>query len=372
MPPKIAIIKKEFAATGGLEKVTGRILNALLKRGADVTVYTSAKAELPCPHVAYNPKGLLKVQRLKDFDRWTSEETAHHEVVFSMDRTSRQTHHRAGNGVHAAYLDMRASSEGLLRSLSFAVNPLHRLQLQLEKKTFESSHTRTIIVNSAMVKDQVLHYYKTDPSKIHVIHNGVEWSELEADFKDSLAQKKRYALSLNLDPSVFQFLFVGHNFKRKGLDVLLEALALLKNRNFHLSIVGHDKNLYLYQSLARAHGLESQVTFCGPKSSSRPHYLAADALVIPSLYDPFANVTVEALALGLFVVSSKSNGGHEVLQPHSGVTYENAQNPEELAAALETAMDFPKEAPLAAAIRASVAHLDYHFQLDKICNLCLG
>jgi UDP-glucose:(heptosyl)LPS alpha-1,3-glucosyltransferase len=368
----IALIKKEFHSAGGLEKVSQRILNAFLKKGIDVAVYTASNVSLPCPTFSYKPKGLLKVQKLKDFNQWLSRSTSDYRTIFSMDRCSKQTHHRAGNGVHAAYLDLRAQIEGPVKRLSFTLNPLHRLQLQLEKQTFESPETRCIIVNSGMVQQQILKYYKTDPSKIHVVHNGVEWKELEADFNDSMAHRKKYAVELGLDPSAFQFLFVGHNFKRKGLDTLLEALSLLHNKNFHLSVVGHDKNIDTYKMLTSRLGLESQVTFFGPDPCIRPYYLASDSLVIPSLYDPFANVTVEALALGLFVVSSKMNGGHEVLQSHSGVIIENSHSPEELAAALETALDNPKEPLLAAQIRSTVSHLDYSKQLEKICDLCIG
>ena len=368
----LALVKKDFHSHGGLEKVTTKILEALLEREIEVSLYTSASSSHLCPTFTYKPKGFLKVQKLKDFDRWLKEKTAHHDVIFSMDRCSFQTHHRAGNGVHAAYLDLRSQLEGPLRKLSFALNPLHRFQLELERKTFESDTTQTIIVNSEMVKAQILKYYKTPPSKIHVVHNGVEWNALEADFNDSLTNRTKYATDLGLDPSVYQFLFVGHNFKRKGLDVLLEALSLLSSKNFHLSVVGQDKHLPAYQMLARRLGLASQVTFFGSDSSTIPYYLAADSLVIPSIYDPFANVTVEALALGLFVVSSKMNGGHEVLQPQSGITAHNCQNAEELASLLEIALNHPKTPERAKEIRSTVAHLDYPIQLKRICDLCLG
>jgi UDP-glucose:(heptosyl)LPS alpha-1,3-glucosyltransferase len=369
-----ALIKKDFHSAGGLEKVTSHLLAALIKKGVDVSLFTAASSHIPCTTYSYRPKGLFKAQKLRDFDAWLSRNLSplSFDVVLSMDRCSFQTHHRAGNGVHKAYLEIRSRLEGRLKQWSFAINPLHRLQLELEKKVFESDQTQTIIVNSSMVCQQILHYYKVSPSKIHVIHNGVEWKELETEFNDSLSNRKEHAIKLGLDPSVFQFLFIGHNFERKGLGSLLKALPLLSSKNFHLSIVGDDKKMESYQMLASSLGLESQVTFFGSQTSSRPFYLAADALVIPSMYDPFANVTVEALALGLFVVSSKMNGGHEVLQSHSGVIVENIHAIEELAAALEIALKHPKEPSKANRIRSSVAHLDYSFQLEKVCHLCLG
>ncbi len=357
--PSLAIIKKEMHFDGGIEKVTNRLLLAFLNKGVDVSFYTSADASLPCTTFSHRPKGLLKVSRMKDFDQWAQKESRKHSIVFSMDRCSYQTHHRAGNGVHAAYLDLRSQTEGKLKKLSFALNPLHRLQLKLERKTFESPETKVIIVNSEMVKNQIVAYYNTPASKITVVHNGVEWKELEADFNESFTLSHR---------DVFQFLFVGHNFKRKGLDILLSALSKLNTKKFHLSVVGHDKEMSAYKMLAHRLKLEKHVTFFG-RVDAKPYYLAADALVIPSIYDPFANVTVEALALGLFVITSRTNGGHEVILPHTGAIVET---PDELIAALETAMQHPKEKSRAEAIRNSIQHLDYSHQLEKICDLCLG
>lgn len=379
---KLAFIKKDFHSAGGLEKVTSQLINALLKKGVEVTLFTTSS---PSFHqrssfnrdpklCIYQPQGLFKAQKLRDFNRWLSEKISltSFDAVFSMDRSSVQTHHRAGNGVHAAYLDLRIQLEGLFKKWSFAINPLHRVQLQLEEQTFESPLTRSIIVNSHMVQKQILDYYNTPVEKIHVIHNGVEWNELETDFNDSLTHRKEHALRLGLDPSVFQFLFVGHNFERKGLGILLRALSLVSNKNFHLSVVGSDKQMASYQALAARLGLRSRVTFFGAQTLSKPFYLAADSLVVPSIYDPFANVTVEALALGLFVVSSKMNGGHEVLQPHTGVIVNDLQNKEEWVAALDKALNLPKEISQATSIRSSVAHLDVQSQLEKICNLCIG
>lgn len=355
----LAIIKKEMHFDGGIEKVTRRIVDAFLQKGVDVSFYTSSNASLPCPTFSHQPKGLFSHSRMKDFDDWAQKESRKHPIVFSMDRCSYQTHHRAGNGVHAAYLDLRAQTEGKLKKLSFALNPLHRLHLQLEKRTFESPETKVIIVNSEMVKNQITSYYNTPASKIKVIHNGVEWKELETDFNESLARPRS---------DVFQFLFVGHNFKRKGLDLLLFALSKLKNKKFHLSVVGHDKEMSRYQLLSQRLNLGKQVTFLG-RVAAKPHYLAADALVIPSTYDPFANVTVEALALGLFVITSRMNGGHEVILPHTGMI---AETPNEWIAALENALQHPKEKSRAEAIRKSIEHLDYSHQLQQICDLCLG
>ncbi len=372
----VAILKKDFHTHGGLEKSSWRILQAFKATGADVTLLTAQvknhDVSAPCSVLSCPLESKLKFKRLKEFDDWCAAtvKARAFDVVFSMDRSSYHTHHRAGNGVHAAYLAFRRQKEGFLKGLSFSLNPLHRVILKLEKATFENPHLKGIIVNSAFVKDQILQFYSTPPSKIHVVHNGVEWLEMEADFQASFEQKEFIAQNLNLDPSLFQFLFIGHNFQRKGLELLLLALSRLQRRDFHLSVVGSDKNLAAYQKKAAELGLSKNVTFFYSQSDTRPFYQVADALVIPSQYDPFANVTVEALAMGLFVISSKNNGGHEVLNSISGITVDPFDL-DRFTAALEKAFDHPKNLLSAQQIRASVQHLDFSHQLEKVCQLCL-
>ncbi|HEX2579008.1 MAG TPA: glycosyltransferase family 4 protein [Rhabdochlamydiaceae bacterium] len=368
----VAILKKDFHNHGGLEKSAWRIIQALKERGASPTLLTSLEISAPCPVLSCSLDSKFKFIRLKEFDTWCKSMVKRHhfDVVFSMDRATFQTHHRAGNGVHAAYLALRSQKEGFLKKFSFKLNPLHRVMLKLEKATFEDPHLKGIIVNSHYVKNQVLQFYATDPAKIHVVHNGVEWLEMENDFNLSFSHKEKIAKELGLDPKVFQFLFVGHNFHRKGVSLLLKALSSLP-RNFHLSVVGTDKNLSAYQKQAAELGLAKNVTFFYSQSDTRPFYQVTDALVIPSHYDPFANVTVEALAMGLFVVSSDNNGGHEVLTPDSGITVDPFDL-KRFAAALETALRHPKTLPSAKKIRASVEHLDFSRQLEKVCQICLS
>ncbi len=358
----IGIIKKDFHTKGGLEKASLRIIEEFQKHGS-VTLLTACHATGPCPVLTCSLRSRSHFRQLQEFDSWCriKAQIESYDVVLSMDRCSYQTHHRAGNGVHAAYLHLRRKEEGVLKRFSFALNPLHRVMLDLEKKTFEDPHLQGIIVNSHMVKDQILEFYNTPPEKIHVIHNGVEWKEMETPFHAGFSERENIAHSLGLDPSKFQFLFIGHNFKRKGLTPLLTALSHLKTKDFHLSVIGTDKNLPLYKRQAA----DQNVTFFGPQNPL-PFYQVADCLVIPSLYDPFANVTVEALAMGLFVISSKNNGGHEVLTPESGIACDS------LDTALLSALSHPKNRFTAQTIRDSVMHLDFAHQLEKVVAVCLS
>src|SRR5690606_21021810 len=157
-----------------------------------------------------------------------------------------------------------------------------------------------------------------------------------------------------------ELLFVGNGFARKGLSFLLESCKLLKT-DFHLSIVGADKNSIAFQKQAAP--LKDKVTFFGAVSNVRPFYQKCDALIVPTLYDPFANVTVEALAMGLFVISSQYNGAHEILTPQTGEMIEDLTDPESILSSLQKACERPKTIPSALLQRESVKHLQFENQL---------
>lgn len=364
------------AKSGGLEKYTLRLAQAFLDKGCDVTLLTSGEiSALPSNFnaVSLPVTSKLSFRKVQQFDRLSSQALSktNANLVFGLDRNRFQTHLRAGNGVHASYLRHRAALEGSLKRLSFALNPLHRLILNLEKKAFENPSLQCLFTNSHMVKDEILRDFRIDSEKICVVHNGVEWHEMQNDFINWNDGKQKLATELNIDPYTFHFVFVGHNFRRKGLDQLLAALALLPHENFHLSIIGYDKNLKYYAARVHALKLQHKVRFLGSRKDVRRFYQLADVLIIPSLYDPFANVTVEALAMGVFVISSKMNGGHEILTHESGIVL-NSLSRDELAAALLKALKQPKMRLRAEEIRASVKHLDFSNQLNLITQRCLS
>ncbi|MBM3207118.1 MAG: glycosyltransferase family 4 protein [Chlamydiae bacterium] len=374
----VTILKSTISQLGGLEKYTLRLADAFCKSGCDVTLLTSGDVPkdkiYPSIRVhSYSCKNKLSLLKIKEFETFCHNfmHQKPSEVIFGLDRNKIQTHIRAGNGVHAAYLERRKLSEGLLKSLSFKINPLHRSILSIEKQSFENPNLKFLFTNSHMVKNEILSHYNVDPKKICVIHNGVEWSEMQDAFQSTFDAKFNLAKELGLDPQIHQFLFIGNNYGRKGLKELLLALSLMKHQEFHLSIIGYDKNADLYKQFANQLGLRKKVTFFGQRKDMIKFYQVADTLVAPSHYDPFANVTVEALSMGLFIVTSKFNGASEVLTKESGKIIEKLTDPESFQLQLQLAMDHPKTPIGSQKIRSSVQHLDFPNQLTKMVEKTL-
>lgn len=374
---RIVLFKQELTAKGGLEKATMRIANAFLEKASDVTIVTGTPKE-ECPSIpgitiaSFPVRGWLTFTQLNAWDEICRSYIAKHpaDIVLSFDRTTLQTHMRAGNGIHAAYLHQRRLLVGPWKKASFAYNPLHRTILRLEKKALGNPNLRRVIVNSSMVRQEAIDHYGVDPSLLHVIHNGVEWTELAPEFQNWPALRNETALEIGSDPAAFHFLFIGHEYGRKGLDFLLKSLSRLPVNDARLIVIGRDKNISAYKQKAERLGLR-HVYFLGARKDTSRFYALADAVVVPSLYDPFANVTIEALAMGLFVVSSKHNGGSEVLDKSRGAIIADLLEPEAVAKSLELAMQHPKTEESAQRIRYSVRYMDYPLHLERFTSACL-
>lgn len=354
---RIVLLKSRLAHQGGLEKYTRHLAKAFVQKGCHITILTTGSCSSwnGVEVITLAESSKFSFYHLRHFDslcqKWISQNKP--DIIFGMERNSFQTHYRAGSGVHAAYLKRRSLTDSVFRQLSFKINPLHRYLLHMEKKAFEHSDLRLLFTNSHMVKQEILENHAIAEEKIKVVHNGVEWTEKEHAFQKSLSKPRQ---------GPYHFLFVGNGFKRKGLAFLLKGLSEFK-KPFQLTVVGTDRHLSYFKHLAR----DLPVHFVGKQSDVTPFYQEADALVIPSIYDPFSNVTLEALAMGLFVISSPFNGGHEVLRENTGVIMDLA-HPQE---ALEKAFFFPKTAESATSIRQSIKGLDFSNQLDKIVSQTL-
>ena len=360
-PLRVALLKNSFHAAGGLEKYCARLCEALQRRSHTVAILSTAPHQnLPVVQVCRRlcPSALNLVW----FDLCCRRYLKSHpqDVVFGFDRHFLPlTHYRAGNGCHAAYLARRSRECGFWKRLSFALNPLHRLTLLSERCTFEDHPPRSIICNSSLVRGEILSFYpKTPKDLVVVVHNGVEWQESEVRFREKMAA---------FPHSIPQLLFIGHEWERKGLDRLLRALALIRFEPFHLAAVGRERHPERFLSLVRKLSLQDRVTLIPSAQDPKPLYRRADIAVLPSRYDPFANVTLEALAMGLFVVTTRSNGGSEAILPgNNGIVLDEDASDEALSQAVLQALRLVKDP---AAIRQSVKDFDFSNKLSALVDI---
>ena len=364
---RIIFLKSRMHKQGGLEKYLDRLARCFQQKGGDVLVLTSSKTnDFSHPYKVESlckPSSISWVHILR-FDRMVRKALFQKKVdiLFGFDRHFVPlTHYRAGNGCHREYMEKRSQRYGLLRRGLLWLNPLHWVTLLSEKKTLECPLT-TIICNSNMVKKEFLRLYpKANPSHIRVIHNGVEWSEYEEAFQQR-----------NSQPHIPHILFVGNEWERKGVRVLLKALSN-STIPFRCTIIGKEKDWKSFDVLLDELHLRDKVELRPFHEKVLPWYQQADIFVLPSLYDPFANVTVEALAMGLWVITSSTNGGSEVIQEGKTGAVLSSFDTEPWTKAIEQALlTVQKEPLLKEYIRSEAKVFDFSRSLKTYVDLLWG
>ena len=218
---------------------------------------------------------------------------------FSLERIICPDIYRAGDGVHKAFLKIENKSK---------LNPLHKTLVFLEKKCFNNS--KLIIANSKMVKEDIIQSYGIDPNKIVVIYNG--FNPLEGLSYENSLSKLAKEFKIHSNQSII--LYVGSGYKRKGVYELLKILSQLSNNNFVAFIIGKEKKYKYFQKLIKAFSLEGKVQILGVRKDVADFYVASDIFILPSKYEPFGNVVLEAMSYGNVVFASKRTGASELLK----------------------------------------------------------
>jgi glycosyltransferase involved in cell wall biosynthesis len=149
--------------------------------------------------------------------------------------------------------------------------------------------------------------------KIRVLANPVDLDKLR-----SPANFDRWAcresLGCTAEDVLLAFVALGH-FERKGLPLLLEALGVAKNSKLKAIILGGSQSdIDEYRGRANRIGLNGHVKFVPTQKDVRPYLWAADALVLPSYYEVFPLVALEAAAAGLPLLVTPLNGVEEFLR----------------------------------------------------------
>ena len=326
---KIALVHLRHAQTGGTERFLNHLARHLAVLGHDVAIVCRRHAAAPHPAVRFEvlrSPALGASWRLLAFGRAVEAHVARggYDVVLGLGKTWTHDVVRLGGGLQATYL-RRAHEETLTpgKRLLGAGRLKHRLALAIEKRALAPGAARRVIVNSEMVRSDVLATYPLPPERVAVIHNGVD---LELFHPRRRAQEGAgLRATLGLDARAPVVLFLGTGYGRKGLDVLLAAFArVLRSRpDARLLVAGYDSGRARYEALAERLGLGPAARFLGGRSDPEACFAAADAYALPTRYDPFANTTLEALASGVPVVTTAANGGAEVLAgPDAGAVVE--------------------------------------------------
>ena len=351
---KIGLVRRGFSATGGAESYLRRLADALETAGHEPVLFTGSdwpRDQWPAHRQLVTVNSRTPRAFAEDVARLSER---HCDRLFSLERVWRCDCYRAGDGVHRAWLQRRAQTEPAWRRWFRHANPKHRAILALEASLFAEGGAKTIIANSRMVRDEIVRIYGTPSERIHVVYNGLPGEYFQPVGPET---RERERAARQLTPTDYVILFAGTGWERKGLAHALAAVERLPDTlRARLLIAGRGNPKPFLRSLS-AHSRE-RVQFLGPIRDVQALYAAADIFVAPTLYDPFSNACLEALAAGLPVLTTPANGFAEIIEPGlEGDVFDTADRTEGNAlAALLTAWADPTRlatARLACAAKAT-------------------
>jgi UDP-glucose:(heptosyl)LPS alpha-1,3-glucosyltransferase len=310
---RIALLRQRYNPYGGAERFIERAIVAL---GGDVALSVYARewsGSAAVPVVRCDPFYLGRLWRDWSYARAACAAVARDapDLVQSHERIACCDVYRAGDGVHARWLENRGAALGPLARLALALHPYHRYVLAAERRLFASPRLRAVICNSRMVRDDIARRFGVAAGKLHVIYNGVDLEAFHPRLRE--AHRRATRARLGVAESALVHLCVGSGYERKGVFPLLAAFASARDRDAHLVVVGRDKAESRAVRLARSLGIADRVHFAGAQKDVAPWYGAADSFVLPTLYDPFPNAALEAMACGLPVVTTTQCGAAELI-----------------------------------------------------------
>lgn len=336
---RLAIVRQRYTPYGGAERFVERALDALAARGVALTLVTRAWPDGGDPRIAplvVDPPYMGRTLRDAGFAHAACAALAKlpNTLVQSHERIACCDIYRAGDGVHAVWVEERLRGGSLAERMAVATSPYHRYVLGAERRLFASPRLKAVICISRMVQAEIHARFGLPLERLPVIYNAMD----PAVFNPGLrAHRDATRDRLRIPRDACVFLLVGSEYSRKGVGRALEALAHVPEA--HLMVVGRDRHPERYAALAKTLRVTSRVTFAGAQKDPRPYYGAADAFVLPTLYDALSNAVLEALACGLPVITSDRCGAGELVRDHAAGFVTGARDIGAIADAMRALLD---------------------------------
>ena len=310
----IAFIAKRYDIVGGTERDLYHLTDLLTKFGHNVTVYCQEVRTAPAEGVSIRKVPSLPGRTAKLWSlAWFGPKMAYqggHDIVIGFTRVLKQDIVRCGGGTHRVFLDRIKETEGPLKKAARTLSLYHNSLLAIEKRQLQEGNLRILAISN-VVKKEIMDVYGVPEGSIEVIYDGIDINTFSPDKKVLHRATTREEFGIPQDAPLV--LFLGNGFKRKGLETLLNGIALIEDKNVYCLAVGGDSSLQSYKELADKLGIGGQVIFAGTKKEPERFYAAADVFVLPSLQEAFGNAVLEAMSCGLPVITTSVAGASELM-----------------------------------------------------------
>jgi UDP-glucose:(heptosyl)LPS alpha-1,3-glucosyltransferase len=321
-------------AVGGLEAWTAGLARFLIAQGHEVHVAAASFNAREIPVVPLHvPHDALPSRFARNLE--SALEHVHVDVVHDVGYgwSADLFHPQVGSRILCLERELR--SRPLTARLRMAASPAFRRWKQDLARTERRQMvlSKRVVAVSETVRRDLARYYDIPPGKMLLIPNGIDVERFSPEARKSCRAAARAELGVGHE---VLFLAVAHNFQLKGVDVALRALAkVFKDHHAVRLVVAGEGAIAEYSRKAEQLGIRHLVKFTGHVDSMPRLYAAADAFVHPTFHDACSLATLEALASGLPVITTRANGAADGMQTgREGYVIEDASDVRAIQAAM--------------------------------------
>lgn len=344
---KIAlVILHADPARGGAERYTVDLAAALAKRGHQVSLVASDSMGGGLVRLVTVPAaGLTRTGRYRSFLKSLDSHlrTEPYDIVHAMLPVPKCDLYHPHAGIAA---------EGA-KKWNAILNPRRLAMARVENNLLMGSKAPIVLCLSDYVKRFVQAHYPLPDDRLERLFNAV-------DLQRFALQPKRES------DGWIHALIIAQDYERKGLRETITALSKVRNANLRLLVVGK-QDPTAYASLARQLGVADRVVFHPPTSQPQSIYAQAEFFVLPTKHDPCSLVVLEALAMGLPVISTVFNGATEIMTHGThGFVLSNPADIDALAKAMNDLCDDARRAQMSIACLALRPRLAFDHHVDEL------
>ncbi len=321
---KISLLTKSLIPeSGGAERYALQLTLGLAQLGHEIHIFCPKFSGITLENVIHHPIPAIT----PDIAKYAKKEIPN-SIIYSLVPCFPIDAYRAGDGVHIHWQHLKYPNP-ILRCISAFISGRFS-QFHLEKMIYSySQNCKVIIANSFLVKQHIEQYYPLSKNRIHVVHNGVDtniFHPLEKKSRQEWLAKQ----GINFNGQIW--LFAANNWERKGLRTLLLAAKPFLVQKESIVIVAGRGKIAKWQAWLKKENITQGVFFIGSSNLMPFWYAYSDIFILPTWYDPFSNVCLEAMASGTPVITTLENGASEIIQAnsshsnHNGYILENSQD----------------------------------------------
>jgi len=317
---KVLLYAESVDATrGGLETAVSQLAGELVKKGYETHV-AAASAGTPIAGLRYHLLPRRERPRVRALEalRAALKPDITHAVLPCATADIYQPH----GGLVPEIVDRNLALAGgplarWWRGATLRMNAKRRYRARLEACLLRPHGQTVVAAISRYVAGQCERHYGLGGQRVRLVFNGVPLKPQDAAWR--VAQRESLRRQWEVPSYAALGLFVAHQFRLKGLDLLLQAVAQGQaafrgqNSGLRVLIVGRGRQ-QAYRRRSERLGCGDLLRFSGVSTDMAALYAAADFLVLPTYYDPCSLVSLEAMAAGLPVITTGYNGAAELIE----------------------------------------------------------